>query len=201
MRSEAALGLSSLRVRVPTSSEAYEAHYGLMRYDALGTGAVALVGLNLGAHSSTVELDLSGLPPQLIGQKPTNLLQHGQDPPALTNHTPIDVGGHGYAVLVGLRLPRWAPQGYLFNCSASYAPPALDGVMPLQECLIACLHDVKCDAVSVDWVQKYAWPKPAQMPWYGNQVVCRLRGGVDLPSCAKDGAALPSHSTIALAAK
>jgi hypothetical protein len=157
--------------------------------------------MNLGT-SSTVELDLRSMPPQLIGQRPSDMLCKAgcqQELPALTNRTLVEVGDYGYAALVGLRLPRWVPKGYLMNCSATYAPPVLVGVMPLTACLIACLHDSECDAVAVDWVKKQAWPKPSQMAWYGNEVQCRLRGGVDLTRCVKDEATLASHSTIVIA--
>jgi hypothetical protein len=66
MRSEAPLGLNSLRMRVPASSEA---HYSMLRYDALGTGRAALVAMNLGPSSGDVKLELAGLPPQLLGAK------------------------------------------------------------------------------------------------------------------------------------
>ena len=70
MQGEAALGLNSLRLRVPTTSGA---HYALLRYDALGSGHVALSTINLGASASTVELDLTALPPQLLKQQPRDL--------------------------------------------------------------------------------------------------------------------------------
>ena len=38
MRGEASLGLNSLRMRVPAAQPSSAAHYGLLRYDALGTG-------------------------------------------------------------------------------------------------------------------------------------------------------------------
>lgn len=152
MQGEAAFGLRSLRARVPSGSEA---HYSMLRYDAMGTGQAALVALNLGKRG-TVELDLSGIPPQLLGQRPINLLCDGcPQEPALANHTSIELGDYSYTALVGLQLPRWEPQGYLYNCSATYAPPAAAAEMPLTKCLITCLHDAKCNAVEVEWVQKH----------------------------------------------
>jgi hypothetical protein len=71
--------------------------------------------------------------------------------------------------------------------------------MPLIKCLVACLHDTKCDAVTVDWVHRQSWPKPSQMAWYGNRVQCHLRGGIDLSHCVEDNATLASHSTITTA--
>merc|ERR1712086_1219820 len=121
MRPQAALGLKALRSRVPTGCEA---HYSLLRYDALGTGQAALVVINLGMQS-TVELDLGGLPPQLLGQRPTSMLCKNCPRPALTNRTLVEVGDSMYEVLVGLQLPRWVPQGYLTNCSAAYSPPSV----------------------------------------------------------------------------
>ena len=190
MRGEASLGLNSLRMRVPASEEA---HYGMLRYDALGTGQAALVAMNLGSGAN-VQLDLAGLPPQLLGQRPTSLLCAScPSGPPLANHTSLAVRKYGYASLVGLQLPRWTPQGYLTNCSATYAPPAI-GEMPLTECLVACLRDAKCDGVTVDWIQPHAWPRPASMKWFGNQVRCHVRGGIDLAKCEKD--ATEAHSTI-----
>jgi hypothetical protein len=179
-------------------------HYGLLRYDALGTGQAALIAINLGAAGGSVQLDLSGLPPQLLGQRPRDLLCAGPpgpacpQPPALASRTSLAVSGYGVSALTGLRLPRWEPQGYLYNCSATYAPPPLAGEMPLAGCLIACLRDAKCDAVTVDWVQKHVWPRPASMAWYGNHVQCHLRGGLDLTRCEKDEAVLALHSTITM---
>ena len=160
--------------------------------------------MNLGAARDTVQLDLSGLPPQLLGQQPRDLLCTGggggcPQPPVLTNQTALAVGGYGVAALTGLQLPRWQPQGYLYNCSATYVGPPSTAPVPLAACLVACLRDAKCDAIAVEWVQKHSWPRPASMAWYGNLVQCNLRGGVDLSSCDKDGAALPSHSTITMA--
>ena len=55
---EAALGLSSLRVRVPTASAT---HCAVLRYDALGSGRAALAMVNLGG-TAKVELDLTRVP-------------------------------------------------------------------------------------------------------------------------------------------
>jgi hypothetical protein len=163
------------------------------------------VAINLGASQATVQLNLEGLPPQLLGQRPSNLLPNNSlsgEPkrsvaaPILANRTSIDVVGRGYAALAGLRLPRWDPQGYKYNCSATYAPPAV-GEMPLAECLVACLADAKCDAVTVDWIQQRGWKRlsiPGGDSWYGNQVRCHVRGGVDLTQCAHDPAG--AHSTV-----
>ena len=94
MRGETSLGLSSLRARVLVAGPPGEhgrtaplagpegpalraapptAHYGLLRYDALGTGRAALIALNFGAARATVRLDLSGLPPQVRGPPPPPL--------------------------------------------------------------------------------------------------------------------------------
>lgn len=191
MRDEASLGLKSLRLRVATDSES---HYGMLRYDALGSGQVALVVLNNLGVRSTVELH--GLPPRLLGQQPTDLLcKECPALPKLTGRTMVEVGGYAYAVLVGLELPRWEPQGYLINCTSTYSPPPI-GEMALAQCLVACLHDAKCDSVAVDWIQPHSWPPPAQMKWYGNQVQCHVRGGVDLSRCDKD--VTRTHSTITM---
>merc|ERR1712048_679030 len=153
------------------------------------------VVLNLGMRG-TVELELGGLPPQLLGQRPTNMLcKKCPAQPTLANRTSIEVGDYGYAALVGLQLPRWVSQGYLTNCSAKYSPPPV-GEMSFAECLVACLHDAKCDAVTVDWIQQHAWPRPAQMKWYGNQVRCHVRGGIDFAKCDED--AMAAHSTITM---
>ena len=66
----------------------------MLRYDALGTGWAALVAMNLGTRGK-VELDLSGLPPQLIGKRPTNLMCLGcpQGPP-LANRTAMEMGNY-----------------------------------------------------------------------------------------------------------
>ena len=78
-----------------------------------------------------------------------------------------------------------------------YSPPeVIDGEMPLVDCLVACLHDAKCDGVVVEWVQKWTWPKPASMAWYGNYVNCHLRGGINLTTCDEDPTKL--HSTITI---
>lgn len=196
MRGEPSLGLNSLRMRVPAE---LPAHYGVLRYDALGTGQATLVAMNLGAAQSTVHLDLTELPPQLLGQRPHNLLCPGggcPPPPALAKQTSLAVTRYGVAGLAGLQLPRWHPQGYLYNCSATYVGPPPTAPVPLAACLVACLRDAKCDAISVEWVQRHTWPKPASMAWYGNEVQCSLRGGIELSSCTKDHQALPTHSTI-----
>jgi len=192
MRRQAAFDLKSLRSPIATTSGA---HYSMMRYDALGTGQVALVAINLGA-SGTVELALGGLPPQLLGQKASSLMCK-ECPPlvALTNRTLVALGGYSYDALVGLQLPQWVPQGFLANCSAVYAPLPV-GTMSLTECLITCLHDAKCDAVMVDWVQPHAWPRPSQMVWYGNEVQCHVRGDIDLTKCDKD--TTETHSVITM---
>ena len=190
MRAEPSLGLNSLRLTVPTvstaaaaappSSESEEpeeesAHYGLLRYDAVGTGQATLVAVNLAAAPGTVQLDLTALPPQLLGQRPRNLLCNdggsggggggGCDPqpPALTKKTSLAVGGYSVTAYAGLQLPRWQPQGYLYNCSAKYAGPPSMAPIPLTWCFVACLNDSKCDAISVEWVQKHSWPRPASM--------------------------------------
>jgi hypothetical protein len=202
MRGEPSLGLNSLRMRVPTALPSSAAHYGLLRYDALGTGQATLIAVNLGAARDTVQLDLSGLPPQLLGQRPRNLLCTGggcPQPPALANQTSLVVSGYGVSAFTGLQLPRWQPEGYLYNCSATYVGPASTAPIPLVACLVACLRDAKCDAITVEWVQKHSWPRPASMAWYGNVVQCNLRGGVDLSSCVNDSVVLPSHSTITMA--
>ena len=192
MQHQAALSLKSLRMQIPTQSEA---HYSMLRYDALGTGQAALVVLNLNGIRGTVELELSGLPPQLLGQQVSSMLCKECPQRALTSRTLVEVEGYSYDALVGLQLPQWEPQGYLTNCSAAYNPPPI-GAMPLNECLIACLHDAKCDAVTVDWIQQHAWPRPSQMKWYGNQVGCHILGGVDLTKCTED--VEQAHSTITM---
>ena len=58
MRDESSLSLKALRMRVPAPSS--EAHYGMLRYDALGTGRAAIIAINLGATRSDVQLDLTG---------------------------------------------------------------------------------------------------------------------------------------------
>ena len=67
----------------------------MLRYDALGTGHAALVVINLGAAQATVQLRLGGLPPQLLGQHPTNLCKSlakcSVAAPVLSNHTSISV--------------------------------------------------------------------------------------------------------------
>lgn len=211
MQGEASLGLTALRMRVPVLSSPSlpsteeDAHYGLLRYDALGTGQATLIAINLNGTRGTVPLDLRGLPPQLLGQQPRNLLcTDCPPPPPLANQTLLAVSGYGVSALTGLQLPLWQTQGHLYNCSATYitnnpstvAPPAQ---VPLIACLISCLHDAKCDAIEVEWVQRHSWPRPASMAWYGNLVLCGLRGGVNLSSCAKDSVALPSHSTVTMA--
>lgn len=107
-KTEPALSLPALRIPVPVTSGV---HYGMLRYDALGTGQAALVAVNLGAAQATVHLDLRGLPPHLLGQHSTNLCKDlatcSAVAPVLSNNTRIDVAGRGYAALVGLRLPRW----------------------------------------------------------------------------------------------
>ena len=45
-------------MRVPAPSS--ETHYGMLRYDALGTGRAAIIAINLGATRSDVQLDLTG---------------------------------------------------------------------------------------------------------------------------------------------
>ena len=97
------------------------------------------------------------MPTKLVGQQPIRLICNvsGSCPrePILAESTSVAVAGHAYAGLVGLRLPRWAPRGYFTNCSAVYSPPVvISGEMPLADCLVACLRDTKCDAVTVDWV-------------------------------------------------
>ena len=123
--------------------------------------------------------------------------------PPLSARYPVAVAGLGYTVLAGIALPKWAAQGYLVNCTSTYAPPvpADAGTMPLAQCLVACLRDAKCDAVTVEWVQKQVWPPPASLAgsWHSDQVRCSLRGGVDLATCAKDPA--EAHSTITVQKK
>jgi hypothetical protein len=142
---------------------------------------------------------VSGLPPKLVGQRPTSLICNASSScplePKLVDSTSIAVEGHGFAGLTGLQLPRWAPQGHL-NCSAVYSPPVIGRAMPLADCLVACLRDAKCDGVAVDWVQPHSWPKPASMAWYGNYVDCHLRGGFNLTKCDEDPTKL--HSTITI---
>lgn len=197
MRSEPALGLPSLRLPIRT---AHSAHLSLLRYDALGSGRAALATVNLGAARAVARLELRALPPQMRGQRPRNLLCAGCPAAPIPPHAasyPVELARWGVSVLAGLRLPRWRPRGYLYNCSAAYVgastPP-----LPLAACLVACLRDARCDAVTVDWVVTHAWPRPAAMAWHGNTVVCHLRGGLNLSSCAVDGAELPSHSTITM---
>ena len=188
---EAALSLVALRLQIPTPSSA--AHYAMLRYDALKTGRAALAVINLEPHASVAELDLRTLPPQLMGQHPTDPVHPSLQLPAISERYSVNASAHGFMVLSGLQLPQWASQGYLYNCTTEYAPPPV-GEMPFAKCLVACLGDSKCDAVTVDWVQRAAWPPPAQMSWYTNQVLCHLRGGIDFGSCKEDSA--QAHSTI-----
>ena len=136
------------------------------------------------------------LPPQLLGQRSTSLVRLDTAPQkvSIMNHTSVTVKGHGYVGLVGLHLPRWAPQGHLTNCSAAYASTIVDGEVTLADCLVACLREAKCDGVTVEWTQRHSWPKPASMPWFGNHVQCRLLRGIILSTCATDYT--KSHSTI-----
>ena len=189
MRGEAALGLKALRLQIPTGSEA---HYSMLRYDALGTGRVAIIILNLGQHAAA-EIQLDELP-KLLGQQPVDLQCKMCPIPKLATRMSINVEAYSYIVLAGLRLPSWSLQGALNNCTGKYAPePVVE--MPVTNCLMACLRDVRCDAVIVEWILPQQWPRPAQMMWYGNRVRCQLRGGLDLATCANSSA----HSTLTLA--
>lgn len=70
--------------------------------------------------------------------------------------------------------------------------------MPLAQCLVACLANAKCDAIAVDWIQQRGW-KHLSIPgdsWYGNQVRCHVRGGIDLTKCVDDAAG--AHSTVTM---
>ena len=197
MQGESSLGLNSLRLRVTTGSEA---HYAMLRWDALGTGRAALAVINLEQVllPFEVEVDLSAMPPQLQGQRPTDLLcKTCPALPPLAHRIQVGVTGLSYKVLVGLQLPRWTPRGYLYNCSATYKPAPV-GEMPLSQCLVSCLRDSSCDAVTVDWIEQHSWPneKTFDDHWYGNQVRCHVRGGIDLTKCATD--AKEAHSTITM---
>ena len=197
MRGEPSLALQSLRMQVQTINMA---HLGLLRYDALGSGQAALAVVNLGAQRGVARLDFSSdMPPQLLGQRPHNLLcPTCPQAPVLSNHTAfsVEVAGFGVSVFTRLQLPRWQSlTGFLYNCSANYTGMTT-APMPLAACLVACLKDTQCDAVELDWVQTHTWPRPAAMPWKGNVVVCHLRGGIALSTCAKDDTELPSHSVV-----
>jgi hypothetical protein len=202
MRGEPSLALPSLRMQIPT---AHTAHLGVLRYDALGSGQAALAVVNLAAapqHGSlaVAQLDLRAMPPQLLGQRPRNLLCPGACPqaPALSNRTALSVAGLGVSAFAGLQLPRWQPRGHLYNCSAAYIGMFTTAPMPLAACLVACLRDARCDAVTVEWLTTHAWPRPAAMPWRGNTVACQLLGGLRISSCARDDTELPSHSTVTI---
>lgn len=67
--------------------------------------------------------------------------------------------------------------------------------MPLASCLVACLRDEQCDAVTVEWLEKRSWRNSDPgMFWYANNVSCSPRGGIRLPSCLND--TLGAHSTL-----
>lgn len=169
----------------------------MLRYDALGTGRAALVAFNLRSHHANITLDLSALPPQLVGQRPIDLrCPEGcpQQASLSSSHLSVDVGASGYVALVGLQLPRWESRGHYFNCSTTYRVHT--GTRPLTSCLIACLRDSHCQGVTVGWVEKHAWPSDHGLAWFGSQVQCQFVGGVDLTQCAEDSAVLPSHTTI-----
>jgi len=187
MRGERSLGLRAIRVSIPAG----EGFFAVLRYDALGTGEAAVAVVNLGARDGAAELNVSALPPALLRQRPTDLLRGG---PAPALSKPINVQAHSYAVLTGLRLPRWTALGAKFRCKATYAPAARRE--PLAACLVSCLHDERCDAVTVTWVETHTWPAPAAMPWRGDTVLCQLLGGVDASTCEDDASG--AHSTIAV---
>ena len=139
--------------------------------------------------------------PQLLGQRATRLICNASNScpkePPLAERTSITVAEYGFAGLIGLQLPRWTAQGFLTNCSSSYAPPAVGGgEIPLAKCLVACLDDSKCDGVMVSWTQPHSWPKPASMPWFGNYVQCHLRGSTNLSTCDTDRTETHSMITI-----
>ena len=201
IRGQAALALPSLRIRIGVTSDesgvtsTILSYYAVLRYDALGSGEVALAVVNLGPDRGNVTLELNQLPPQLQGQQPMDLMCLGCASPApLTQQYPVVVDGYGYTVFGGMKLPKWVSRGYIFNCKAKYAPPPSTSVIPLASCLVTCLRDDHCDAVSVEWAQKRSWPRPAEMSWFSNMVTCTLLGGVDLTSCEKD--VTESHSTL-----
>lgn len=194
MRGEPALQLTALRHPISAGN----AKYAVLRYDAFGSGEAALAVVNLDPATTAAELSLTGIPPQLLGQRPRPIFCPGcsEQLPRLDRQYNISVGSNGYTVLGGLQLPRWVTAGYKFNCTAEYAPPSA-GEMPLARCLVSCLADPRCDAVTVDWVHKQAWPRPAEMSWYTNLVQCNLRGGLNISRCAD--AEDQAHSTLAVA--
>ena len=101
VRSEPALGLAAIRLSAPAASAA---HFAILRYDALGSGRAALAVVNLAGAGGPVELDLSRLPPQLLGQRPATL--GCGSPPCilvkpLSPRYAVEVDGRGFPRLQG----------------------------------------------------------------------------------------------------
>jgi len=148
------------------------------------------VVLNLGASPARARLDLSRVPPSLLGTAPADLLT-GQLLPPLSARYEVAVGPTGVAVLGGLPLDTWASLGRK-NCytgrGATYSP-ASSGELPLAGCLFECLQDAQCSAVTVEWLPIGA---------HATRVECFKRGGVTIAQC-DDGA--DTFSTFAMQPK
>lgn len=171
----AAFNLRALRVQLPVLGMG---HYAMLRYDHTGTGSAALAVFNLEASASNVTIDLSALS-RVNGNRPTNLWT-GKTAAALENTYTVEIPAHDMMFFGFEGLGTWTqhrnttcPDGWGAHASS------LDG------CLLECLGNDSCSAVSVQWTSTSY-----------DQVQCTLADAETKPSdCqAADG----DHSTFFL---
>jgi hypothetical protein len=185
MNQASSLGALSLRVDVPTSKKA---HYAFARYDAKVTGKLSLAVANFEAHAETVSLNLSALPSAVLGMRPADLVS-GTELAPLTAQYALKVPGHSIRLVGELALDAWY-QHDRTNCSkghgASYVPSS-SGNMSIAACMLTCLADSRCDAVTMQWRN-------------ATFVDCFKRGGIRLAKCEVHAGGVSTYVRAAQAA-
>lgn len=155
------------------------AGYVMLRYDALYSGAAALVAFNFKDSPGTFEVDLSRVP--LDNQQPIDLLTNQPAAPVTAaNHAayPVTVEGRNATLLGKMKLPVWKSHANK-NCWITKGSTWPEGdqsihtFVPLQSCLLACFSEPQCSAVTVQWEADQ-----------GHRVSCYLRQVDDVSQCA-----------------
>lgn len=170
IESSKAFNLRSLRTKLPVDDKG---HYAMIRYDAQHGGKAAVSVLNFQDVQSTVNVDLGALPQSIFGNVPIDLVA-GESMPPLSSSYSVTLPAYGYVLMELGDLPAWTSEGYV-NCyngaGATYAPDdTLDDDTDLGTCMLKCLSDSRCTAVTVAWLDD-------------GGVSCWLRGGVTISQC------------------
>lgn len=184
----AAFAPLALRTRLPSTPDGQTMAF--LRYDATKNGSAALAVFNLQGSPTMAHVDLSALPSGMMGTAPHDLIRRDSAPP-LTAQYAVALDAYGVALMELANLSQWKSLGAL-NCyggrGAAYAPSS-SGNMPLAACMLECLQDAHCTAITVGWLPVGS---------HATHVSCYKRGGVKMSQCAAGGS---EYSTLAVSSR